>query len=128
MRRNVSVILLTNEEGKFLVQHRAKDAKRKPNVWGFFGGGIEEHETPLEAVIRETQEELCYTLENPTLILEQKLGDATKYIFTEKYDSTKSLNQLEGQDMAWLSIDEFLEKETIDHDRDAIQLLIGKNN
>lgn len=41
MVRDVSVILLFNDEGEVLLQQRSLDAKRAPGKWGFFGGGIE---------------------------------------------------------------------------------------
>ena len=44
-----------NQKQEIYIQDRTG---HKPPPWGFFGGGIEEGETPLEAVIRETKEEL----------------------------------------------------------------------
>jgi len=35
-----------------------------PGHWGLFGGGIEEHETPAEAIRREIGEELCLDVRN----------------------------------------------------------------
>ena len=56
--RRVSLLVLRDEEGRVLMQHRSKDAKLKPDHWAFFGGGIEEGETPEEALKREIKEEL----------------------------------------------------------------------
>lgn len=44
-----------NSKQEILLQDRRG---HKLPAWGFFGGGIEEGETPLEAVIRESKEEL----------------------------------------------------------------------
>jgi phosphoglycolate phosphatase len=88
--RNIAVILLYDEDKKILLQHRSKDAERLPNYWGFFGGGINDNETPEEAVKREAVEELNYQLENPRLIMTQefkgKHHDGTKYVFTEEFN------------------------------------------
>jgi 8-oxo-dGTP pyrophosphatase MutT (NUDIX family) len=50
--------------GLMLVQDRRG---HKPPPWGFFGGGIEYGETSLEAVLRETWEELGLRLSEPDL-------------------------------------------------------------
>ena len=52
------VFILRDQEGRVLLQHRTGDALRYPNYWGFFGGWIEEGETPEGAARREAWEEL----------------------------------------------------------------------
>lgn len=58
--RRVSIIVFYDEQKRILLQ------KRMPNAhgveWGFFGGGIEPGETPEQAVVRETKEELGHDL------------------------------------------------------------------
>ena len=49
------LILPFNSKSEVLIQDRR--GHKKPD-WGYFGGTIEEEETPLEATIRETKEEL----------------------------------------------------------------------
>ena len=56
--RKVSTLMLYDKDSKVLLQHRSKNAKRLPNYWGAFGGGIEEGETPEEALRRELLEEI----------------------------------------------------------------------
>jgi len=56
--RRVSILIPYNSENEVLLQHRTKDAPHYPDYWGFFGGDIDEGETPREAVIREAKEEL----------------------------------------------------------------------
>ena len=53
-----AVIILKDEHGRILLQHRDEKAPRYPNYWGFFGGGVEEGETPEVALKREAKEEL----------------------------------------------------------------------
>ena len=43
---------------EFYLSHRSKNAKQYPDNWSFWGGGIEENETPEDAMNREIQEEL----------------------------------------------------------------------
>ena len=44
-------------DGKALMQHRTDDARRYPGAWCFPGGGIDDGENALEAVMREVKEE-----------------------------------------------------------------------
>ena len=45
------------------MQIRSKDAPIMPGVVGFFGGGIEENESPYDAAVRESFEELSIILD-----------------------------------------------------------------
>lgn len=49
---NAGQILLVENIGKEL-----ENGAHKPDGWGLPGGGVEEHESPLEAALRELQEE-----------------------------------------------------------------------
>ena len=62
--RRVAVFILSDKKGRVLLQHKAKDSKVLPNQWAFFGGGIDEGETPEQAVRREAKEELGIELKN----------------------------------------------------------------
>jgi len=61
--RRVALIIFFDEKGSVLLQDRRSISKRGEE-WGFFGGGIEEGETPEQALVRETEEELGYHLES----------------------------------------------------------------
>ncbi len=56
--RKTTAIFLRDKNGRVLLQHRDKYAQRSPNCWGFFGGAIENGETPEQAIRREVKEEL----------------------------------------------------------------------
>ena len=100
----VAVILLRNARGEVLLQHRTKDAPTFPDHWAFFGGHIENGETPEQAIIREALEELAYPLTSPRLINTydpNDLGfDCTIHVFTEDY-SGADLVLGEGQGLGW---------------------------
>jgi 8-oxo-dGTP pyrophosphatase MutT (NUDIX family) len=50
-----ALLIPYNSQGEIFIQDRRG---HKPPPWGFFGGGIAVGETSLQAVIRETKEEL----------------------------------------------------------------------
>jgi len=130
MVRNVSIIILYDKDKKILLQHRAEDAKRLPGYWAFFGGGIEEGETPEQAVKREAFEELHYTLHSPKLLLKQKFNskddESEKYVYMEAYDPTKKIVLAEGQNLWWYHLSEIDTLKIIDHDREVLKYIEDK--
>lgn len=60
-----SLIIPINSKQEIFIQDRR--GHKKPD-WGYFGGSIEDGETPLEAVIRETEEELSIDIKESDLI------------------------------------------------------------
>ena len=101
MIRNVSIIILYDEKKRMLLQHRDENAERLPGYWAFFGGGMNEGETPEQAVIRETKEELDYDLDKPQSVWVQEFKgrntSGTKYVFIEKYDTSKKLHNMKDK-------------------------------
>ncbi|OGZ72268.1 MAG: hypothetical protein A2908_03960 [Candidatus Staskawiczbacteria bacterium RIFCSPLOWO2_01_FULL_38_12b] len=62
-KRNVSVLIpcrIQNKQVFVYLQKREKNRKVLPDHFGFFGGKIEERETPAQALEREIQEEMCF--------------------------------------------------------------------
>lgn len=56
---------------------RAATAGDFPHTWGFPGGGIEQGETPEQAAIRESQEEIAYAPAEPFVVLDWENGFTT---------------------------------------------------
>jgi mutator protein MutT len=54
----------TGNEYEIFMQRRDKNAERFPGYLGFFGGGIEDGETPETALKREIREELNIEIRN----------------------------------------------------------------
>ncbi|GAC1665917.1 MAG: hypothetical protein NVS9B9_26850 [Ktedonobacteraceae bacterium] len=122
--RNVSLFILHTSTGQILLQHRTHDAFSLPNYWAFFGGGLEQGESPREALAREVLEELSYQVQNPYFLMTQKVREGedenTKYVFVEPYQD-QPLQLGEGQAMGWFSPDATLELKMVDHDRAIVE-------
>jgi len=109
-------IILRNKEGKLLLQHRDdKEGVLCRNMWGLFGGEVEEGETPEEGVIREIMEELSFDISGKIKFIEKVnvLGIADNYIY--EYLGTVEIDELkqrEGQDMRFFSLEE-MKKENV---------------
>jgi len=108
--RRVSVIIFYDAKKRILVQDRTGISKRGEK-WAFFGGHIEEGETPEQAVVRETKEELDFDLKEYRFIGMYDLsGDGHKvhaYVFISPLkDNLKKFAQKEGIGMKLVSADE----------------------
>jgi len=105
-----ALILPVNSEWKVFIQDRR--GHKKPD-WGYFGGGIEEGETPLEAVIRETKEELSIDITEDDLIslgisdVEWDDKKLRRYFFLYKTDQ-KEFDVKEGAGGYWFTAEEAL--------------------
>ncbi len=56
-RRTYASVMLVDEHGAVLLQHRDAHAPRAPLLWGMVGGAVEAGEAPDEAAYRELREE-----------------------------------------------------------------------
>ena len=120
--RRCSGIALRDKNGKVLLQHRTDDAPVDPNCWTFFGGVIEERETPEEAIRREAKEELGIELKNLKFFKKYRFSLKNKIselvIFTAPL--TISIEQLrkqqkEGQGLGLFSLEELKKLKIADH-------------
>ncbi len=84
--RRVALFALIDDERKILLQLRDNKAPTAPGFWAFFGGGIEDRESPEEAVRREAGEELDIKLEGLKFfrryVFRHKEGLSEKFVFT----------------------------------------------
>ena len=123
----VAVILLQNANGEILLQHRSADAPTYPDHWAFFGGHIEDGETPEQAVAREAMEELQYELERPALFkVHTSVPDCVIYVFVEDYSGAE-LVLGEGQGMRWFAPSQTKHLLMNDHDRSILEEFAASN-
>jgi 8-oxo-dGTP diphosphatase len=126
-------IILKDQRGRVLLQHRDKDVMNKPDHWGFFGGLIKKGETPEEAVRREAKEELGIELRNLKFFrkydvpVEEGLFGAFIFIapLNTSIEQLKK-NQKEGQGLGLFSLEELKSLKIADHDRAMLHDLFDK--
>ena len=61
MRTEIAIVVLTDRDGRVLMQHRGPDAQTEPGRWTPPGGHLEPGEDPLTAAHRELFEETGLT-------------------------------------------------------------------
>ena len=101
-------VVLYDEDKKILLQYRTADAPKYPNFWSFFGGRVEENETPEEGIIRETLEEINYPIPINELkfFLKKEQSDGMRYLFIAPCKNKSVLKLFEGEKMEWFPISE----------------------
>jgi len=109
--KKVALIIFYDNKKRILIQDR-KGISKFGEEWGYFGGQIEEGETPEEAVVRETKEELSFDIKDHKFIgiFKNKINDnlfVERYVFISPLkDKLSKFRQIEGRGMKLFSIDE----------------------
>ena len=104
----VVMVVIRNQEGKFLMQKRSLN---KGGDWGVTGGHPKAGETPIEGIITEVQEELGLDFSNENFI-EFDSGcdgkDCYKMYFVNKDVDIASVKIQEDElsEVRWFSMDE----------------------
>ncbi len=131
--RRVALFILRDKEDKVLLQHRYETAKLLPDYWAFFGGGIEEGETPEQAVAREAKEELGIELKDFRFFkryeAQEEPGLFEKFVYTAPLEYSLDFlrkKQEEGKDLGLFSFDELKSLKISDNDRIVLEDLFRK--
>jgi 8-oxo-dGTP pyrophosphatase MutT (NUDIX family) len=97
-------IIILRKDGAALLQHRDNiPTINDPGLWVIPGGHLEHDENPLEAAVREVEEETCYRSAHPRLLADfhsYQLGYAADFrliIFWDDYDGVQRIECREGQ-------------------------------
>ncbi len=110
--KKVSLAVFYNSEGKILLQSR-KLMSKYGEEFGFFGGHIEENESPEKALIREINEELTYNLKDFKFfkqygprVYKDSDWEVTHFVFLSKLPDLSDFKQNEGDSMELFTIAE----------------------
>lgn len=119
--RDVSIVFLYDGKNRLLLQQREETRSFLPGYWSFFGGGIDPGENSMDALVRETLEELNYKLKDPTLIMKTSFQHssmrANMYIYIERCKNKGSLKLQEGQNWGWFGESETDDLKILESDR-----------
>jgi ADP-ribose pyrophosphatase YjhB (NUDIX family) len=109
-----ALLIPINLKKEILIQDREN---YKPPRWGYWGGSLEGSERPIEAVIRESKEELGLKLLPEKLEFIGVFTDKSpkgievkRHVFIYKTDMpVDRFNVQEGKDAKWMSCEEVIE-------------------
>lgn len=106
-RREAAALVPFYKKGEvyyFFLQLRDQGAPTHPGCISFFGGGLEGEETPLQAVTRETKEELDIEV-TPSFFKTFTFPGRTAHVFLLEVPEnfTDTITVLEGEDGLFLS-------------------------
>jgi 8-oxo-dGTP pyrophosphatase MutT (NUDIX family) len=107
--KRVALLIAVGSDNKILLQHKSKDAPNNPDTWCLFGGGVEDGETPEQAIKREIFEELQVEIIPSFFKTTTQTGEIERNYFstTLQADSTALRNQQrEGDNLGYFSLDE----------------------
>jgi mutator protein MutT len=134
MHRDVALIFFFKDD-RILIQDR-RNIRKFVEDWGFFGGGMNPGESPDEAVVRETREELGYELRDYSFVRKSNhsMPDRTftVFAFAAPCPELGAFNQKEGQGMKLVTEEEALKLRFNPPDYDIIKYVFdflrsGKN-
>lgn len=103
--------VIVNSKNEVLLQKRSKFKRVNPGKWGICGGKINYGETPLDACVRETAEEIGINLnkENLKFLISTIIGRAhfTSYYIRQDIDISKcKLQEEEVDEVRFFKLDE----------------------
>lgn len=117
---HVVCVVIINSKNEVLLQKRSKFKRTNPGVWGVCGGKIDYGETPVDAGVRETFEEIGINInkENLKILSRQAIPEekiyCTNYYIKQDIDINKCVLQKEEVDeVKYFKIEEL---ETIDNE------------
>jgi 8-oxo-dGTP diphosphatase len=118
----IAKTIICNPDGAMLVLRRHDDDAHRPGGWDLPGGQVEPGEDPMDAAIREAQEETSLQLHNlhPIHVTSRIHGNCqvVKTVFmTNEYTGTPILSH-EHNAFKWLTANEF-DRLTISNDYKA---------
>ena len=105
--------IIYDQDGRVLLQHRDIEASiKEPNIWGFFGGRVEEGEALTTALERELQEQLsCKVgeIEKELFRSERCPNGVLNVCFAVRFTaSNDDFMLLERKAFSWFSLDELV--------------------
>ncbi len=127
MKRDIEIvcIILFDENKDMLLQQRTNDDAYNPGNWALFGGGIQGNESKIEALKRETKEELGYALSSPELVISHEYEapnkKGVKHVFVEKMNPKKSIFLGEGKGYAWFNFNQIQHLKLLPNDMKSIR-------
>jgi len=129
--QKVAVFTLIDGKGRMLLQHRNESMARFPNLWGLFGGLVEDGEIPEVAVRREAKEEIGVDLEEMEFCGKYLSEGYELHLFIGQLEAPVEQlknQQTEGDDLGMFSLDEIESLKMTPRIKEILQKIFKPNN
>lgn len=113
--KEVAIFLINNKK-EVLLQKRASTKEIEPNKWAWHGGHVVAHESTVDAIIRETKEELGISLNKDSIQLlltlrrdkmPNKQFTFAYYAFCNYQINQFNIQKEELSEIKWFSLSDF---------------------
>ena len=132
IKREVSLFVpyqINDGKVRLFMQKRDEKQERSPGFFAFFGGGVDEGESPEAALVREVREELDLDLVDHTFFGDYDTVAGVKHVYVLKVDDDfkNKITVLEGEYGKFLNEkDVASEPKIIEHDKEILHDLFQK--
>lgn len=111
-------VVIINNKNEILLQKRSRFKRANPNKWGICGGKVDLGETPLDAGVRETLEEIGIYLNKEDLkFLSMDTSDKTHFtVYYVKKDVDINECKLQVEELEEVKYFKIEELETLDNE------------
>jgi 8-oxo-dGTP diphosphatase len=125
MHHHAAVGIVIDNQQRILISKRPAH-KLKGGFWEFPGGKLEENETPEQALVRELQEEVGIQVLKHEPLMQHHHDYAEHSAFLDVFVITRFIGvarPLEGQNIQWISIEEFANFRFLEANIEIIEVL-----
>ncbi len=126
-KANLIPYCFIDNQFEFYLSLRSKNAKQYPDIWSFWGGGIEENESAEQAMLREIKEELDWVPKQYIFLgthLDSMPNEKSIYFSYVDKNFEKEIKILESQGGKFFSIEDIeKEEKMIEEDKGILKKL-----
>lgn len=129
LKINALAVIFNKDMDILLLKRNPERGTWMPNKFALVGGGVDEGETPIQAIEREIREETGLEINNFTeKFVLQRNEDSVEHVFITKYNGDGNDVQIneEHNDFGWFNLKEIEELDAVPNLLDYIKIAIEK--
>ncbi len=127
--KDTALIIFVDSKGLVLLQQKTYDAPNYPGAWSFFGGTVENGESPKGTAKREAREELALELSDSDLLFfrDFQSSEKSRSVFISHIPDDKKTTLREGRGLGYFTKEEIACLQMPQHIRDILSVYFSSN-